>query len=176
MLSIDHTLIGSVVCVRPSMDKFDAPNSLSIEVAEVVTTPKRVYLNQDLISVLETLGVQPSVFLALQQQAVAATKAAEDSFFAAAKMLESHSLGGTFRVPAILTHLHKLGLGFASYPDDLFLQTATQSGIYHGLRDLKQSARIPVKGNYTLFGIADVHSFLKEGQIFGTSSSLHKPS
>ena len=40
--------------------------------------------------------------------------------------------------------------------------------VNHVLRDLKYHARIPVPGpdSWTLVGVADVHKYLREGQVF----------
>jgi RNA-dependent RNA polymerase len=55
MLSVDYTMSShdSTICVRPSMIKFDAPNSLDIEIAGTFENPKPMYLNRPLIMILE---------------------------------------------------------------------------------------------------------------------------
>jgi len=39
MLSVDHTLTGSTVCLRPSMIKFTGTQSNKIEIAKVFDKP-----------------------------------------------------------------------------------------------------------------------------------------
>ena len=49
--------------------------------------------------------------------------------------------------------------------------------VNHVLRDLKQRARIPIPGAWTLVGVADVHGFLQKDQIFACikDSYMHEP-
>jgi RNA-dependent RNA polymerase len=61
--------------------------------------------------------------------------------------------------------LQKLGF---DYLDDLFFQQSLEFAIHHVLRELKQHARIPIPGGWTLVGVADVHGFLREGEIFAS--------
>ena len=58
-------------------------------------------------------------------------------------------------------------LGFDSL-DDLFFQQSLEFAIHHVLRELKQHARIPIPGGWTLVGVADVHGLLREGEIFAS--------
>jgi hypothetical protein len=46
------------------------------------------------------------------------------------------------------------------------LKESLDLAVQHVLRELKHRARIPVPGSWTLVGIADIHDFLKEGEIF----------
>lgn len=62
MISVDYKLRGNVICLRPSMIKFDAPASLKIEIARAFDRPGPYYLNRPLIMVLEDLGVPFQVF------------------------------------------------------------------------------------------------------------------
>lgn len=56
MLSVDHTLSGRAICLRPSMIKFEAPNSLEIEIARAFDKCGKYYLNRPLITLLEVSG------------------------------------------------------------------------------------------------------------------------
>ena len=64
--------------------------------------------------------------------------------------------------------LHKLG--FDALRDDFF-QKSLEFAIHHVLRELKQHARIPVPGGWTLVGVADVHDFLEAREIFACFKS-----
>jgi RNA-dependent RNA polymerase len=166
MLSVDHELEGPVICVRESMDKFDAPHSLDIEIAGYFDKPGPMFLNRPLIAILETLGVPPSAFMELQQKALKETEEALSSIGSSAQLLERHGLGSSFRLPGLLHSLHKLGLHFRDLGDPFLMQTI-RYGIMDIKRELKHRARIPVDGGWTLVGIADIHDFLREGEIFG---------
>jgi RNA-dependent RNA polymerase len=167
MISVDYELEGHIVCVRPSMDKFDGRNSRDIEIANVLDRPLRMYLNRPLIAILETLGVPADEFVRLQRMAIEATRNAAVSISASAELLENHGLGASFRLPGILKYLAK---NTESSFDMLGSSLASQSmgfAVVHILRDLMHRARIPVGGSCTLVGIADIHGYLKECEIFG---------
>lgn len=53
MLSVDHTLSGRAICLRPSMIKFESPQSREIEVARAFDKPGGYWLNRPLIMLLE---------------------------------------------------------------------------------------------------------------------------
>lgn len=86
----------------------------------------------------------------------------------AAGLLEAHGLGNSFRMTSVMLNLKKLGV---SSPDDQFYHQMMEFAVHHVLRELKQRARIPVPGAYTLVGIADVHQFLNPREIFACIKS-----
>jgi hypothetical protein len=147
------------------MVKFLTPETLQdIEIARAFDRPTAYYLNRPLIMLLEGLQVPFRVFKKFQDDAVAATRRAGSSLKDAAALFESHGLGSSFRIPAILFALEKWGVN--SLPDDEFYKKMLEFGINHVLRDLKNHARIPVPGAWTLVGVADVHRCLLPHQIF----------
>ncbi|PCH33549.1 RdRP-domain-containing protein [Wolfiporia cocos MD-104 SS10] len=164
MLSVDYRLRGREICIRNSMLKFDAPNSLEVEIAQSFDKPGKYFLNRPLIMLLEGLGVPADVFLMLQEQAVRETQAAMNSLETAARLLEAHGLGASFRLSSTMLGLHKLGL--APFLEDIFWRQMMDFAVNHVLRELKHHARIPVPGGWTLVGVADVHGWLQEGEIF----------
>jgi RNA-dependent RNA polymerase len=163
MLSVDHTLSGRVIFLRDSMIKFDAPDSLEIEIARSFDRPGKYYLNRPLIMILEGLGVPYNTFKRYQDDAVAETQTSNESLRHAAMFLEAHGLGASFRLTSVMTSLDSLGV---ELPDDAFHQRMMEFAVHHVLRELKHRARIPVPGGWTLVGVADNHNFLREGQIF----------
>ena len=164
MLSVDHKLSGDVVVLRPSMIKFDAPHSTDVEIARAFVRPSKFYLNRPLIMVLEGLGVQYDVFKRLQDAAVLDVMAAEVSLENAVSTLDQFGLGASYRLYSTLLHLVKLGMTPAIMGD--FYDRMIEITIHHVLRDLKHHSRIPVKDGYTLVGVADIHGYLQEGQVF----------
>jgi RNA-dependent RNA polymerase len=165
MISVDHTLGGSVICLRPSMVKFLTPETVQdIEIARAFDKPGPYFLNRPLIMLLEGLGVPFSIFKRYQDEAVQTTRKAASSLKEAASLLECHGLGASYRLPWILNHLDKLSLN--SIPDDEFYKKMLEYATHHVLRDLKNHSRIPVPGAWTLVGVADTHRYLKENQIF----------
>lgn len=90
-------------------------------------------------------------------------KESTSSLATAAKMLEAYGLGASYRLTSIMLSLNRLGLDNL---DDVFYQRSLELAVHHVLRELKQHSRIPIPGAWTLVGVADVHGFLKEGEIF----------
>ncbi|OCH96496.1 RdRP-domain-containing protein [Obba rivulosa] len=164
MLSVDHTLKGRIICPRRSMIKFEAPHSTLIEVARAFDRPGKYYLNRPLIMLLEGLGVPYEVFQELQDDAVRHVEDSRDSLENAARLLETHGLGSSFRLTSIMLNLHKLGV--EPLMQDVFWRQMMDFAVNHVLRELKHHARIPVPNGWTLVGVADVHRFLEEGEIF----------
>ena len=164
MISIDHMLSGRAICLRPSMIKFEDPNTLEVEIASSFTQPSKYYLNRPLIMILESLGVPYSVFENLQNDAVDYVEQSTESLEASAKMFDQFGLGTSYRFTSILRSLSKLGIDQLS--DDGFYQQMLEFGKHHILRDLKQHARIPVPNGYTLVGVADIDGYLEEKEVF----------
>ena len=164
MLSVDHTLTGRTICIRPSMEKFLSEHR-QIEVAMVVNKPGEFCLNRPLIMLLENLGAAGGYeyFKRLQDRVINETKEATQSLDSAARVLERHGLGTGYRLASVFLNLHKLGLDVLGDP---FVHKTLQYAVHHILRELKHHARIPVPGGYTLVGVADIHGFLKENEVF----------
>lgn len=172
VLSVDHTLGGRAICLRPSMIKFE-DTSLEIEIAQAFDKPGPYFLNRPLIMLLENLGVEYEVFKSFQDQAVDQANQAAGSLERAARLLETHGLGSSFRLTSVMLTLAKLNV--TDQLNDRFYRQMMDCAIYHVLRLLKNRARIPIPGAWTLVGVADVHKFLKEGEIFACVKPLEGP-
>lgn len=172
MLSVDHRLTGDVVILRPSMIKFDAPHSTDVEVAQAFVRPSKYFLNRPLIMVLEGLGIRYEVFKRLQDAAVLDVNDAATSLEKAAKTLEQFGLGTSYRLSSTLLHLVKINSESDITPSIMgdFYDRMVENTIHHVLRDLKHYSRIPVDEGYTLVGVADVHGFLQEGEVFACAT------
>lgn len=163
MLSVDHKLKGNTICLRPSMTKFEAPESQKIEIASIFDRPRPYFLNRPLIMLLEGLEVPYETFEYFQEKAVDDVHLASQSLNKAAKLLEIHGLGSAYRLPSLMLNLHRLKL---NHLPDTFYQDIIKYSVHDVLRSLKNKARIPIPGGWTLVGVADIHKFLKEGEIF----------
>jgi RNA-dependent RNA polymerase len=165
MLSRDRLLQGRKMRLRPSMVKFDAPHSRTMEIVHTFERPGRFYLNRALLVLLEELNMTGGYeFLSFLQQAVVKkTEAAATSLRDAAELFESFSLGGAFGLSSIYTTLADLGIANLGDP---FTGQIVSFGVHHVLRDLKYRSRIPVPGGWNLVGIADIYSYLEENEIF----------
>jgi RNA-dependent RNA polymerase len=172
MLCVDERLDGRVVCTRPSMSKFTAPD-LTVEIASAFDRPMNMYLNRPLIMLLETLGVPLQPIMDLQREAVERTNAAARSLESAARLLEQHGLGTSFHMTSIFLNLHKLHADLESTRQDSefisFLKRVLKFAVNHVLRDLKYKARIPVENAWTLVGVADEYDYLEPDEIYGKS-------
>ncbi|KAG9100576.1 hypothetical protein FRC06_003955 [Ceratobasidium sp. 370] len=165
MLAIDYTLEGSVIYVRKSMDKFDSV-SLDVEVARAFDRPGPCFLNRPLIMVLETVNkVQTDIFLQLQRQAVQEVQEIMYTFGGAARLLEKHGLGTSFKLPAIMLRMQNIGLEL-EHCYALGMKTILKDAETDILRELKHRARIPVPDSWKLVGIADEFNYLREGEIY----------
>jgi hypothetical protein len=165
MLSVDHTLRGSAICLRPSMIKFLTPETArDIEIARAFDRPGAYFLNRPLIMLLEGLGVPYEVFKRFQDTAEKETRRAASSLKDAVSLLERHGLGTSYRLSSILLNLVEMGMH--SLSDDEFYKKMLEYGVNHVLRDLKNNARIPIRGAWTLGGVADIHGYLQPNQIF----------
>ena len=165
MHSVDHTLSGSIVRLRPSMIKFDAPGQAVLEIAGVFTRPGKFHLNRPLIMLLEELDMAGGYdFLeSLQQRVVDETETASQSLENAARLFENSGLGATYGLSTVFRDLSALGIENLLDP---FSQQLIDFGKHHVLRDLKYHARIPIPGGWNLVGVADVHGYLEEDTIF----------
>jgi RNA-dependent RNA polymerase len=171
MLCVDERLEGRVVCIRPSMNKFESPDRM-VEIARAFDRPMAMYLNRPLIMLLETLNVPVEPIMELQNLAVRQTVDASKSLESAARLLEQNGLGTAFRMTSILLQLHKTDANLQSMRDSeqgiiSFLKRLLKFAVNHVLRDLKYKARIPVPKAWTLVGVADEYGYLKENEIYG---------
>jgi hypothetical protein len=168
MLSVDYKLKGKVIAIRPSMIKFEVPETkdktTEIEIARAILGPTSYHLNRPLIMLLEGLGVRIEEIKRFQDQAVLDTQHVGRSLKNAAALFEAHGLGSSFRLATVLRNLEKIYAG--SLQEDPFYNQLLQVSVFHVLRDLKNYARIPIPGAWTLVGVADTHGFLKENEIF----------
>ncbi|KAF5377659.1 hypothetical protein D9615_005257 [Tricholomella constricta] len=171
MLSVDHTLSGRAICLRPSMTKFEDPHSREIEIARAFDKPGAYFLNRPLIMLLEGLGVEYEVFKLFQDRAVQETEESAQSLSQAARMFETHGLGSSYRLPSVMLGIQKLGIDNVYW--STFYHRMLEFAIHHVLRVLKNRARIPIPDAWTLVGVADIHKFLKEGEIFACVKPTH---
>ncbi|KAG6879393.1 hypothetical protein C0992_003010 [Termitomyces sp. T32_za158] len=172
MLSVDHTLGGRAICLRPSMVKFE-DTSLEIEVARAFDKPGPYFLNRPLIMLLENLGVKYEVFKDFQDQAVDQAEQSTQSLEQAAWLLEIYGLGSSYRLTSVMLALAKLNV--TDRLNNRFYRQMIDCAIHHVLRLLKNHARIPIPDAWTLVGVADVHKFLQEGEIFACIKPLEGP-
>lgn len=166
MLSLDPTLKGKVVRMRPSMDKFDAPDSLTLDIAGRFLKPLTAYLNRPLIKLLEDLGIPDKVFIKLHQKIVQKIENSRNSPHLAGELMHQYSLASASGMSSTLKKLSDLlgdentGVRFD------FVEECYDLMIVQCLRDLKYRARIPLQKSYTLVGVADEDHILEPDSIY----------
>ena len=170
MISVDPGLRGDALKLRPSMIKFPS-DAHDIEICNSGINPLSMYLNRQLIKILEDLGVEESVFLNLQETAVERLRTVTRSPVNAAHFLRQSHIGEVAHIPELIEKFSDLGLSFQS---DDFLRDMLEFAILVQLRALKHRARILVEDGVTLYGIMDETNYLEEGQIFCVTATDNK--
>lgn len=131
------------------MIKFGGTNVSDIEICGSATRPLPMYLNQQIIKILEDLGVEDGAFLRLQDQAVEKLRASTLSPVNAEHFLQRERIGEAARLPWLIRKLWSMGLQFR---DDQFLRNTMETAVLMQLRALKHRARILVEHGVTLYG------------------------
>ena len=162
MISLDMRLEGEALLLRRSMIKFTGSHASDIEICGSVSRPLPIYLNRQYIKIMEDLGVDPGVFIELQNAAVERLRRTTLSAVNAASFLERELVGKTARVPWFIRKLHSIGFAFL---DDPFLRGIVELAVLSQLRDLKYRSRIFVEQGVKLYGIIDETDTLAEGEI-----------
>lgn len=148
MISLDNRLQGDVLCLRPSMIKFEA-TSAQIEICGAGFKPLPFYLNRQLIKILEDLGVPKQSFLDLQNEAVEQLRITAENPINAGYYLQRNLVGKSARLPWLIRKLSYIGMSFS---DDSFLRDTHELAILIQLRELKYRSRIFVERGLTIYG------------------------
>lgn len=163
MISLDSRIKTHSLFLRKSMIKFSGSESTDIELCGAAYRPLPMFLNRQLIKILEDLGVSDIYFLDLQAKAVEQLRMSTQSTLSASKFLASHDVGEVVRLPWFMKQLISLDLFFH---EDAFLRDVVELSVLAELRQLKHRARILVENGATLYGIMDETGILEEGEIF----------
>jgi hypothetical protein len=162
VLSLDTTLQGSRICLRPSMTKFPARNT-TLELAN----KGRVlpfYLNRQMIVILETLGLPPEHLIKLQDAEVGLLEKASKHFDEALWLIEHYGLGLASKLPTILKTLRKAGKNDVF--EIPFFSQLNSLALAHALKQIKYKSRVAVDESWTLMGVMDEFNYLKEGELY----------
>lgn len=168
MVSLDTRLEGKSLLLRKSMIKFTGSGASDIEICGSAARPLPMYLNRQLIKILEDLGIHPDIFMGLQNTAVERLRCTTLSPAHAASFLERERVGKAARVPWLIRKLQTTGFDFL---EDPFLRGTVELAVLSQLRELKHRSRIFVENGVTLYGIMDETDTLTEGQIYCCTES-----
>lgn len=163
MVSLDTRLKGERMLLRSNMKKFETESSWKLEICGAAFKPLPMFLNRQLIKILEDLGVPSQVFLDLQETATSSLRYMCDSHPINTALFLKRSISQASQISSLISHLGEAGF---DYRDDDFLHQIGQLAVVTELRDLKYRGRIPVKDGMTLYGIMDETGHLQEGQVF----------
>lgn len=163
VISLDTRLEGAALRLRPSMIKFGGTTAANIEICGAAIKPLPMYLNRQLIKILEDLHVPDQAFLDLQTEAVERLRMTTLSAVNAASFLERNYIGKPARLSWLIRKLW--GIGF-NFNDDDFLRNTLELAVLVQLRELKHRTRIRVEKGVTVYGIMDETEFLEEGEIY----------
>ncbi|KAL9584990.1 MAG: hypothetical protein Q9212_001787 [Teloschistes hypoglaucus] len=139
-----------------SMIKFQA-DATQIEICGAGFRPLSMFLNRQLIKILEDLGVPSQAFMELQDEAVEQLRITSENPVNAGYYLQRNSIGKAARLSWLVHKLHYIGMLFS---DDGFLRDTLELSVLTQLRELKYRSRIYVERGFTAY------EFLKEGQIY----------
>ncbi|CAK7245874.1 MAG: hypothetical protein STHCBS139747_007479 [Sporothrix thermara] len=163
MLSLDTRLRGRQICLRPSMIKFESSEKTNLEICDMAVQPIPLYLNRQLIKILEDMGVPTEWFQRRQAEALRELRLITSSPYNMASFLKAQSVATAIKLHKLLLLADRLGLDFRS---DAFLRRATDAVILRELRLLKHKARMLVPDGVTLFGVMDETGFLRENEVY----------
>lgn len=153
MISLDSRLKGNVFGFRDSMVKFPVPEGTdnNIEICGCASKPLNLYLNRQIIKILEDCGVDISWFMDLQRKAVQELRSITERAINAATFLKTRHIGGSFYLPWLIRQLDVLQMPFQ---EDDFLSKVIEMMVLVELRSLKYRSRIPVQMGHQLYVIS----------------------
>ncbi len=165
MLSIDPSLKGFTIRVRPSMVKFDAEDKNNLEICDAGSKPIPLVLNRQIIKIMEDMGVPEQWFFKVQGLRKDQLRKATATTKNTANFIKTQGVGHCVRLFRLFLLINKLKLNYKEVP---FLRSIVEAVVLRELRLLKHKARIPVDKGITLFGIMDETGFLGENEVFVT--------
>ena len=131
------------------MIKFQGSSDANIEICGAANKPLPMYLNRQLIKILEDLGVAEEPLLELQATAVEQLRITTLSPINASSFLQRNFIGKTAKFPWLIRKLFAIGLHFNG---DEFLRNTLELAVLIRLRELKHRSRIIVEKGRTLYG------------------------
>lgn len=165
MLSLDQRLVGRLFRIRDSMVKFEGADQSELEICDMSSRPLRLVLNQQMIKIMEDLGVKEDWFFRQQERELDNLKGVTRSIENTAAFLHVQDVGTAIDLSKFIKRLDRRNI---DYHTDLFLRSLVETVVLRELRLLKHKARIPVRKGMTLFGVMDETGFLGENEVYIT--------
>ncbi|KAL4733170.1 RNA dependent RNA polymerase-domain-containing protein [Aspergillus similis] len=171
MLSLDPRLRGSKICIRPSMTKFQTDDHVNVEICGSGSKPISLFLNRQVIKILEDMGVDGEWFMKLQELRIEQLRKATATTKNTANFIKGQSVADCVKIYRLFWLFHNLKLDYKEIP---FLRAVVEAMVLRELRLLKHKARIPVHKGITLYGIMDETGFLNENEVFVTYQTVDR--
>lgn len=169
MLAIDPALNGSLVCIRPSMKKFESQDDPNLEICDTASKPIPLVLNRQMVKILEDMGVNHGWFFKMQNRELTRLREVTADAYHVADFLRQKDVGEGIRLHRLFRQAENMGI---DYRRDDFLCSVVEAIVLRELRLLKHKARIPIRKGVTLFGVMDETGFLKENQVYITYDTM----
>ena len=132
------------------MIKFEGTDAADIEICGAALKPLPMFLNRQLIKILEDLYVPAKAFLRLQADAVEKLRMTTLSAINASSFFQRNHVGKAARLPWLIRKLWAIGLSFTN---DDFLRDTLELAVLIELREIKHRSRIRVEQGVTLYGM-----------------------
>ncbi|KAL4746644.1 hypothetical protein BDW72DRAFT_197492 [Aspergillus terricola var. indicus] len=171
MLSLDPRLRGSKICIRPSMTKFRTDDQANVEICGSGSKPIPLFLNRQVIKILEDMGVDGEWFIKLQGLRIEQLRKATATTKNTANFVRGQGVADCVRLYRLFLLFCNLKLDYKEIP---FLRAVVEAMVLRELRLLKHKARIPVQKGITLYGIMDETGFLDENEVFVTYQTMNR--
>ena len=163
MLVVDPRLSGRRVQVRPSMIKFATADMHDLEICDTGSRPVPLYLNRQMIKILEDMGVPDEWFFKLQNAGLERIRAVTAKPSNTAKFLRGMNVGESISLYKLIRYCGRVDI---DYRADRFLRNVVEAVVLRELRLLKHKARILVEKGITLYGCVDETGFLEPDEVF----------
>ena len=124
------------------MIKFSGSPDNAIEIVGAAKKPLSLYLNRQLIKILEDLGVPLESFLCLQRKAVEALRVSTINPVNAYHFLDRQEVSLAAQLPWLIRKLHCIGIDFSREP---FLRDTLELAVLIQLRLIKYKSHILVE-------------------------------
>ena len=165
MLVVNPQLTGLRIQVRPSMIKFATSDMHDLEICETGSRPVALYLNRQMIKILEDMGVPDEWFFRLQNAGLQRIQEVTAKPSNTARFLRGTGVGEAIALYKLIRYCGKLEI---DYRADRFLRSVVEAVVLRELRLLKHKARIPVDKGITLYGVVDESGYLEPNEVYIT--------